>query len=262
MKNEDYQNLFMEALKSTGKLLKGYQSFHRYSLGNQLWAMAQMLWAGLDVTPIATYKKWSELGRQVKKGSKALALYMPIQVDDENSKTGKKTIFVMRKKWFAMSQTEGDDSNEALQEFLSNPDFNWENALTNLGIEKVKFDLVEGNVQGFARKGQVAVNPIAELPIKTLVHEIAHNLLHLEQDGEFIDNPTTEHNLKEVEAEGVALFVSLALGLENHVPYCVGYVKQWLGKGNEIPADSIKKIFRAADKILKAGQVKEGVSES
>lgn len=258
MKNEDYEKLFHEALKSNGKLLKGYSNFHRYSFSNQFWAMAQMIWAGLEISPIATYKKWQELGRQVKKGSKALTLYMPIQIKGEKADgtEEKKTVFVARNKWFALSQTEGDDNSEELQDYLKGTNFDWELALKELNLEKIPFDLVAGNVQGFARKGQVAVNPLAEFPVKTLIHEIAHNLLHLEQDGEFIDGGTTERSIKEVEAEGVALFVSLALGLEKHIPYCVGYIKNWL-QVEEIPADSIKKIFRAANKILRAGQVKE-----
>lgn len=255
MKNEDYEKLFHEALKSNGKLLKGYSNFHRYSFQNQLLAMAQMLWAGLEVSPIATYKKWESLGRQVTRGSKALSLYMPIQIDDDKNEGKKKTIFIARKKWFALSQTEGEDNSEALQEFLKGTDFNWEKALRELEITKVAFDEVDGNTQGFARKGQIAINPLAELPVKTLIHELAHCLLHLEGDVEFVDDKTAEHNIKEVEAEGVALFVSLALGLEENIPYAVGYIKNW-NKNNEIPADSIKRIFRAADKILKAGQEK------
>jgi antirestriction protein ArdC len=250
MRNEDYEKMFNLALTQEGKLLKGYSNFHRYSFGNQLWAMCQMWERGIEISPIATFKKWQELGRQVQRGSKALALFMPITVEDE--KTGKdKVIFIARNKWFALSQTEGDDV------VFPEVGFDYEKALQELNIVKVAFEHTDGNCQGFARKGQIAINPIAELPSKTFFHEVAHNLLHLEGDEEFVDNKTTEHNIKEVEAEGVALFVSLALGLAENVPFAVGYVKNWLGKGNEIPIDSIKRIFRAADKILKAGQEKE-----
>jgi len=255
MKNEIYQELFFTALEGNGKLLKGYTNFHRYSFFNQLFAMSQMMQRGIDISPIGTFNKWKSLGRNVNKGEKALELMMPITVKDKETNKDK-TFFILKKNWFALTQTSGEEVS-----FSDVSDFDYEKALRELDITKVAFDITNGNVQGFARKGQIAINPIAELPSKTFFHEVAHNLLHLENDVEFVDDKTTEHNIQEVEAEGVALFVSLALGLAENVPYCVGYCKSWLGKGNEIPVDSIKRIFRAADKILKAGQTKEVTSE-
>ena len=32
-------------------------------------------------------------------------------------------------------------------------------------------------VQGYARKGEIAVSPIAALPLKTAFHELAHDML-------------------------------------------------------------------------------------
>lgn len=252
MKNETYEAMFFGALEKNGKLLKGYSNFHRYSFGNQLFAMWQMIGRGIEVSPIATFKKWQSLNRQVRKGEKAIELVMPVQVKDRNDEDKKKTVFIYKKGWFAMSQTDGEDVT------FPEVGFDWEKALKELNIVKENFQHTNGNCQGYAKKGNiVAVNPLAELPLKTLVHEIAHVLLHLDGDVEFVDSKTDKASIKEVEAEGVALFVSLALGIEEHVEYCVGYIKNWLGGGNEIPTDSIKKIFRAADKILKAGQEKE-----
>ncbi len=256
MKNEHYEQLFELALKGEGKLLSGYSNFHNYSFGNQMLAMMQMIERGLQISPIATYKKWAELGRQVQKGQKAIFLQMPITKKAEQAGEKDKTFFVYKNNWFAMSQTEGEEVE------FPKVGFDWDKALRELNIVKVAFEHTNGNSQGYATKGKVAVNPLAELPAKTLIHEIAHNLLHLEGDEEFVDDATTQHNIKEVEAEGTALCVSLALGLTENVPFCVGYIKNWLGKGNEVPVDSIKRIFKATDKILKAGQEKEGEVEA
>lgn len=251
MKNEHYEELFKLALKGDGKMLKGYSNFHRYSFSNQLFAMYQMMERGLDITPIATYKKWASLGRQVQKGQKAIELVMPVTKKAKVEGEKDNVFFVFKKGWFAMSQTEGEDVQ------FPETEFDYEKALRELNIVKEVFAITNGNVQGYAKKGTIAINPLAELPLKTLFHEVAHNILHLEGDEEFIDDVTAKKNLKEVEAEGTALCVSLALGLQENVPYCVGYIKNWLGEGNEIPVDSIKRIFRATDKILKAGQEKE-----
>lgn len=253
----DYQQLFEITLKNAeGKRLGGYSNFHRYSYLNQLIAQWQMMDRGIEVSPIATYKQWLALGRQVQKGQKAIALRMPVTKKAENEGEKDKSFFIFKNNWFAMSQTEGEDV------VFPEIGFDYENALRVLEIVKEAFQSTNGNSQGYAKKGIIAVNPLATLPAKTFFHELAHNILHLENDVEFVDDATTEQNIMEVEAEGVAMCVSMALGLEENIPFCVNYIRGWLGNGNEIPDDSVKRIFRAADKILKAGTEKEGQNEN
>lgn len=251
MKNEIYEKIFDLAMQGEGKKLRGYSNFHNYSFGNQMFAMWQMLGRGIEVSPIGTFKKWQSLGRNVIKGQKAIELCMPVTITDDD--TGKKkTIFVFRKNWFALSQTDGKDVE------FPQIGFDYNKALTELGITKVKFEDLSGNVQGYAKPNrQIAVSPIAEMPHKTFFHEVAHIMLgHLDKgDTEFVGSPTTARNLQEVEAEGVALCCMLALNLDG-IEFPRGYIKTWLGK-NEFPIDSKKKIFKVANVILKAGMEKE-----
>ena len=68
----------------------------------------------------------------------------------------------------------------------------------------------------------------------------------------------TEHvsrNLKEAEAEAVALLCCEALSLEG-AEYCRGYIQSWI-KGAEIPERSAQRIFHGADQILRAGRSNE-----
>ena len=254
MKNENYIELFKLALAGEGKLDKGFSNFHRYSFGNQMLAMWQMMGRGIEITPIATFKKWQSLGRQVTKGSKAIELCMPVSIKDKD--TGdKKVVFVYKRNWFAMSQTEGEDVE------FPKTEFDFEKALRELNITKVAFNHVNGNVQGYAKGKTVAINPLCTEFTGTLIHEMAHVLLgHTEGESEHVDEVTKRRDLKEVEAEGVALCVKLALG-EGDTEYQVGYIKNWW-KGEEIPADSIKKIFKVSNAILRAGQEKEGEAEA
>ena len=86
---------------------------------------------------------------------------------------------------------------------------------------------------------------------------MAHVLLHT-SEGDFTDTEQTPRNLREVEAESVALLCCEALNLEG-ADYCRGYIQNWLYQGigydaDAIPEKSAQKIFRAADQILRAGR--------
>src|SRR5262249_54641239 len=56
------------------------KQFHSYSLGNQLLAWSQCLLRGIQPGPMATYPRWRELGRHVRRGEKAITLCMPVKV--------------------------------------------------------------------------------------------------------------------------------------------------------------------------------------
>jgi hypothetical protein len=162
------------------------------------------------------------------------------------------TSFVHRARWFVISQTEG-------QELAATPIPQWdeEQALANLNIERIAFDSTDGNCQGFARGRQLAINPLAQLPHKTLFHESAHCLLHTDE-GNFSDSELTPRSLREVEAKAVALLCCESLGLEG-ATYCRGYLQNWFAQGigfegNAIPEKSAQKIFRVADQIIRAGR--------
>jgi len=78
-------------------------------------------------------------------------------------------------------------------------------------------------------------------------------------EGDFSDAERTPRNLREVEAEAVALLCCEALNLEG-ADYCRGYIQNWLRpalgyNGDAIPEKSAQKIFRAADQILRPGRM-------
>jgi hypothetical protein len=160
------------------------------------------------------------------------------------------TAFVYKPRWFVLAQTEGEEMPP-----LSIPAYDPERALATLNIERVEFDLTDGNCQGFARRRQIAVSPVAQLPHKTFFHEAAHVVLGHTADGEFADGEATPRNLREVEAESVALLCCESLGLDG-AEYCRGYIRHWL-KDDVIPEQSAQKIMRAADQILRAGREHE-----
>ena len=253
--------LLVEAVNKPGLIMEAYSAFHQYSIGNQLLALVQCHLRGIQPGPINTFPKWQALGRYVKRGERALILGMPItrkrhaeQSDTNDEADGEHTYtsFVHRARWFVVSQTEG-------QELPAIPIPQWDAALAlaTLNIERIDFDSTDGNCQGFARKRQIAINPVAQLPHKTLFHEAAHVTLGHTAEGDFADGEATPRSLREAEAEAVALLCCESLGLEG-ADYCRGYIQNWLYRGvgfdaTAIPERSAQKIFRAADQIIRAG---------
>ena len=67
----DWGKLFQAALHEPGRLGSHYRLFHRYSLGNQLLAVEQMVDRGIPVGPIASFNGWRKAGRVVRKGERA-----------------------------------------------------------------------------------------------------------------------------------------------------------------------------------------------
>ena len=253
-----FSDLLRCAVHEPGILSQAYQQFHTYSLGNQLLAMFQCAEREIPPGPMATYPRWRELGRQVKKGARALTLCQPIQrkrkaetVDPDTGETGTEdtvwTQFIYKPRWFVLSQTEGQELPEP-----EIPSWDREKALDGLNVQEIPFEHTDGNCLGYARERSIAINPLNPLPHKTIFHETAHVLLGHTADGTQTDSEITPRTLRECEAESVALLCCAALELPG-VDECRGYVQHWWGQGHEIPERSAQRILKAADQILKAG---------
>ena len=258
-----FADLLATVATEPGALEQAFSRFHNYSIGNQLLAWAQCMQRGIELGPIATYKAWQDLGRQVRKGSKAISLLMPVPCarTEKDDATGAETTvtftrFVTRARWFVLSQTDGE-----AYEAPAAPTWDGARALAALDVEQVPFDMLNGNVQGYAIARKVAVSPVAERPLATLLHELAHVVLgHTSQDGTRLeDGAVIDRAEREVEAESVAFLVLASLG-ESGLEYCRGYVQHYL-RGNTIEERTAQRIFKAADTILRAGRVEAAETE-
>lgn len=257
-----FADLLATVTTEPGKLEQGFSCFHNFSIGNQLLALSQCHGRGIQPGPIATYPAWQALGRQVRKGEKALDLWMPLPGvrTERDQATGEETKvpytrFTLKSRWFVLAQTDG-----AAYEAPATPAWTSARALDVLDIHTLPFDLTNGNVQGFALGRGVAVSPIAERPLATLVHEIAHVVLgHTTGQARLEDGTVIGHAAREVEAESVALLVLGCLG-QDGLEYCRGYVQSYL-QGHAIDERTAQRIFKAADTILRAGRAEEAVLE-
>jgi hypothetical protein len=249
--------LLQAAIDEPGKIHEAFRAFHSYSIGNQILAFIQCQQRSIQPGPLASFNRWKERGRHVRKGEKAIELVMPVTIkrtiehEQNEPEQVAFTRFVHRRNWFVLSQTDGAD-------FAPEPLPAWDRAraLQTLGMELIAFDHLDGNTWGFARGKQIAVSPLSPMPARTLLHEIAHVILGHTSEGVEQDGPRTPRNLREVEAEGVALLCAAALRIDG-AEYSRGYLQHWLD-GNEIPERSCQRIFKAADVILRAGSTESG----
>ncbi len=253
--------LLHSAVDTPGKLLAAYTAFHNYSFGNALLVLTQCHRRNLEPGPLNTYRGWLELKRQVRKGEKGITLCMPMQykkrvrkkdAQGEESEEVTRSTFGFRAHWFVLAQTDGEAMNTA-----PIPGFDLETALRVLNITRTNFDEINGNIQGFATGREIAVSPIAAIPHKTTFHEIAHCVLQHTTKVILVDAPDTPMNLREVEAEAVALICCETLSLDG-AEYARGYIQHWLKDEKEIPNHNAARIFAAASTILKAGNQSPG----
>ena len=248
----EFQELLTEALTKPGVVNAAYSAFHRFSIGNQILAAVQLLSRGLPVAPIASFMAWKLKGRFVKKGQKAISLYRPVTLKRRNAEDGEETFtrFILRAQWFSLDQTEG----APFAEEIAIPRWDRELAMQVLEIQEVPFSHVNGNCMGSASKRSIQINPLNPLKHKTRFHELAHVVLGHTEQADIVDGQELSRSIEEVEAESVAYILCALLDLPGQAE-SRHYVQNWLA-GHSLPERNSRRIFTAADKILRAGQLR------
>ncbi|RHW36082.1 LtrC [Neobacillus notoginsengisoli] len=198
-----------------------------YSFRNIIVAKAQYPNASF----IASFKRWNELGRQVRKGEKSIRIFKPNfkKVEDENGEVDSKLVGFLTVPVFAYEQTEGEplpidrvkitlegDSDEA-REIIE---------YAEQIAAKDNCPITYGNADGANGYYVPAYHSITvsdTLSInhrcKTLVHELVHSKVHRY-------DKTSSRSEKEVVAEGTAFVVCSFFGLDTS-DYSFRYVKSW-----------------------------------
>lgn len=244
--NSDWSSLIEEALTVEGSLGNTYNRFYNYSLGNMLLMRMQ----GLR-EPVATYKRWKELGRHVIKGSKAKAIVRPITVKKQEIDGEVKTFtrFKLVNCIFGVSETEG----EPLPDYEPREWFR-DRALGALAIQQTAFEQTDGNMQGYSFGNYVTVSPVARYPFKTLIHEVAH-ITHGHTGPGGHSDYRQHRGIREFEAEGSAFLVMNELADPEQWDRAESraYIQNWLN-GERPPEQSIKNVFKVAEVILRAGR--------
>lgn len=229
MKTEQAKNIIEEQIDALGAALDAGHSeqlqgflatmarFHKYSLGNVLLIMAQRP----EASQVAGFHTWRTLGRYVKAGEKGIAILAPMLMKGDRHEASDtsppeesderylrfKVAYV-----FDVAQTDG----EPLPEFAKTNGEPGEygdrlkNLVRQMNIELEYSDQL-GGAFGVSKGGSIVLkaglDPAQEFT--TLVHELAHEILH---HGEGRQGTTRQS--RELQAEAVAFVVAQAVGLD------------------------------------------------
>jgi hypothetical protein len=196
--------------------LETMSKFWKYSYHNQLLIVHQMPKA----SRVAGFRKWKELGRWVRKGSKAIRILAPrfqktAELDEKSGELIEKEEVVdfIPVPVFDISQTEGEPLPEV--EITVKGD-NYKGFLDSLvefcKSKKIKVDfkaLRVNGLYGYSKGGQIAVTNTESIntQVNTMIHEVAHEILHIRK--------TLSKQRTEIQAEGVAYVVTKHFGMEN-----------------------------------------------
>lgn len=201
--------------------LDAMSKFHRYSFGNCLLIALQRP----NATLVAGYHRWKELHRWVKKGEVGIAILAPLVTrkrkgdagedgaDREPTTPQRSSVVGFRVvRVFDVSQTEG---KELPQFALTSGDpgerlARVEDLVRSKGIE-LQYEDDLGGALGVSRGGTIAILSSLTYAQKfaTLVHELAHELLHRGDRRQ-----ETTKVVRETEAEAVAYVVCRSVGLD------------------------------------------------
>lgn len=237
---------------------------------------------------VASFKQWKEtFGRHVKKGEKALRIFVPITYikKDENNqpildKDGKPeigTTFRLKAAVFDVSQTDGKEMPKAVSDVkdqLTDQDYgNLYRTLMTIAKNNhvsVRFEELEESRKGYydTANHQIVLNKVGmnkSQLIKTFLHETAHSELHHK------DHPQKDQltrSTAELQAESVVYVVASYYGLDTS-NYSFGYLASWsqdkdtlrdLEAQLDIVQQEAKSLIERMDKemeVLRLSQVKQ-----
>lgn len=250
---------YFQSPESIKEYLSFMAKFHQYSLNNTTLINKQFDGAAA----VGSFKFWKEKGFSVKKGEKGIKIFVPkvttyfkrgdreIQLkyasEEEKKKIKAKEIETYTRTYFDIGHvfdiSQTDATAEDLPSIFPNrwlegevDNYNTMYAALEAVANSYGIKIVEPYEELGVAKGvsytmlkEVALNPRnSELQnVKTLVHELAHNVMH----NKYTHNQYTQQE-KEFQAEMVAYTVSSYFGLDT-TEYSLPYLHHWT-RGKEL----------------------------
>lgn len=280
----DLSNATDEAAMSAEirRYLTFFSKFRGHSLFNTWLIYIQ---SGGKATKVAGFRQWeAKFHRRVKKGAKGLQIFVPIfskstSKDDETGEEITKENAVRFKPGyvFDISDTEPIDERGEIPETP-----NWfadleptERSIElykyfielceDMGIQISKSDSERGE-KGYSAGNKINISSAREGAgeVSTLVHEIAHELMHWKKSSIYYQE-NTDAKLRELQAESVSYVVlkHYELPTEHHPTYLALWKanKEKIKDNVKVITDVAKFIITEIDKIEKRNQKNEVMNE-
>lgn len=233
--------------------------FHRYSLGNVLLIVRQCPTA----TRVAGFKRWQELGRQVRKGEKGIAILAPCvrKIDDGEGGEVRRLVGFKVAHVFDVAQTDGEPLADVRPVLLEGeaPEGLWDGLAKQ--VADAGFMLGRGECGGangrtdyISRTVTVRADVSDAQAVKTLAHELGHILC-----GHEVRGLGWCRGVAEVEAESVAFIVTSAHGLSSD-GYTLPYVAGWAGGDAAVVKATAEKVIATARQILDELEMSESIA--
>jgi len=232
---------------------------HTYSFHNTLLILSQ----NENASMVAGFRKWQELGRNVRKGEKAIWILAPFsgKRHDEDPTTGEdvehRFTYFKPVSVFDVSQTEGDPIPEPPSPVLlegDSPELVERYVAVQTILEAdgwtVKRESPEGGSNGDTdpkkRLVRVREDVSDAQALKTLVHEQAHIVLaHVEN----MEAYRQHRGRQEAEAESTAFLVLSGIGIDTS-DYSLPYVAGWSNGNAKIVIEVAERVSKVARELL------------
>lgn len=200
---------------------------HRYSWSNCLLIALQKP----DASMVAGYRRWQDLGRQVRKGERSIRIFAPVTKRKSDDPDAERVVVNFKAAAvFDVSQTEGDDLPQPPRPELLGGDHPAEPVLSDrlmawcaergVTVERAEPTRAGANGDYDPKQRAIRIRPdlVPLAALKTLVHEVAH--------------AAADHQLRDARcdvecvAESVAYIVLHHAGIDTSA-YTFPYVAGW-----------------------------------
>ena len=230
--------------------LSGFDGFYQYSLLNQcIAAYEYYATTGRQAEMFATYKRWKEHSRFIKRGERGVHMIRPVKFtveveDDDGNITEEEKLTFKPFVVFDIQSTGG-------KPLVDNDLIKGKSAMSYEEIKSVvekEFKVISSplEIERGATNGEwirISDKSSENYKISTIIHEVAHNKL-----GHFENHMETTK--AELEAECCAYIVTTLLGLDNQKSRL--YIVNWNPKdAQEVVKQRATLILKTAEDIYK-----------
>jgi len=236
-------------------------NFRTLSMNNSWLIFAQRP----DATRVLGYRQWEKLGRHVRRGEKSIKIFgystkKTVDVDEASGEevTSRRAYYPVLSV-FDISQTDADENavepveiahhlvGEDETEIFERTAAFMRGRGWDVELEDIAREGLNGYTTPDTRQIRVDEKMSPAQRAKTMIHEAAHAILHVDE----VEGESGHRGIRETEAESTAYVVAALLGLDTS-DYSIGYVAGWTGADVDLIRSTATNVLRAVNILAEA----------